>query len=1219
MIDINYVSLHNHTSFSIMKALVSPNDLFKRAKEFGQTAIAVTDCGTMAGMWDSLRAAKKAGIKLIAGCEIYFADNLEEQSQLRHLVLIAKNEKGYRNLLRLHKRGFDNYIVAFKQSIPRIDWKLLEEYSEGLICLTGCGNGLIAQELIRWRQGKQEFDIVRKQLKRLQSIFGDDLAIELQPHALTRRPTAYSGEIDQNFINIQLAKLSIETGIRPIVASDAHYLEPDHNRALDVLLAIGSGQPIYSGARLTFNVPDFHVKSAIEVAQYFIRYKNIPEYTPEFVKSLFDNTIYFADKCEPAEWIDPKYSNPSGKELPIFPVKDQQDYKEFLEWKSKANLNLADDVLYLRHKCEKAFIQKVPVGKEQEYRDRLKEELDVIEYHGFSSYMLIVADFIEYARKNKIRVGPGRGSVGGSLIGFLLNIHQADPIKYKLIFARFHNKEKTNYPDVDVDFAPSGRAKVQDYIRKKYGDDYVAHVSNINTITPKVYARDIARTFEFGDAGRSEAAKIGNEIADSLPSEIKSVKSAFDEDKAPLFQAWAEQHPELKEFAETISGKARAWSTHAGGLIIGNRPLPDFVPIRRDKDGNVVLEYDKDRAEENGLVKMDTLGLETLDIIDKTYDIISSLKKELPPDPIPFDQYDEKTYSLIGRGDTFCVFQLAGIATSLCRAVKPKNIEEISHINALVRPSAKAIVSDFIDTREGKKPIQLMHPLLQRAFGDTYGFGLYEECLMYLAQDVASWDLHSADRLRKMTKEKGKNPEKVKKWRQEFIDDAVNNVKLDEQIATRIWDEVINGFNGYGFNKSHSTLYSLISFQTAYLKAHYPLEFLVANLMSEVNSNAKISKENIVRIKNEIRASGIQIVSPDINTSEKVYKIIDDKTLMTGLDALKYMGKDAIPEIMEKRPFHNFENFLTRVDGRKVRSTTIQALAASGCLDSFALPRRLMFLYAADYKKKLQVYLKKTPEKRGGPFQYPWPENVEDWSPRELFALEEYYMGEGVSGTIQERFQGFFDGPCMDFSKLSNFFKYKSIKPDKPLKTDAQREEFEKKKRYANSFKLSETNLPPMRGIITNIFSFKVKKEDSKYLGQEMARMTVQDPWGNELSIVAFPNEWQYIQDRVSKELANKKGAKIIEGIAIDFGGSFQYENEHTYSFIISEIYNYQEAPELPEDLKSRKVKMPRVKKTKTDLKKQDKESLAEELEDEMVEDGYDTIDDEEMSEDPFS
>ena len=795
---IDYVSLHNHTSFSIMDALIKPITLFERAKELGQSAIAVTDHGSLAGMWDSLKASKKVGIKFIAGCEFYFVNDVsKEDEQLRHIVLLAKNAEGYKNLLLLNKKGYDNFVVTFKKAIPRIDWKLLAEHSDGLICTTACGNGIISQLIMQ-----KDFDEAKKQIQKLKDIFGDNLALELQPHALIRKASAYSGEIDQRFINAQLTKLSKELDVRAIVATDSHYLDPEHHRAHDVLLAIGSGQPIYSGARLKYNVPEFHVKSAIEVGQYFTRLKGFWE--PDFIQGLFENTIYFADQCENAEWIDPKYSNPSGKELPEFPVKHQADYDDFLEYKKTSQWdNLDEDIAYLRYRCHKGYDKKIsPDADHAVYRDRLKEELDVFEAKNFSSYMLIVADYIEYARRNNIRVGSGRGSVGGSLIAYLLDIHIADPVKYKLIFARFLNKLRSSPPDIDTDFSPSGRAKVQDYIRRKYGEDYVAHVSNVNTITPKVYVRDIARTFEFGDAGRSEAAKIGNDIADTIPGDLKSIKAGLEEDKAPLFAEYAIQYPELAEFADTIAGRARAWSTHAGGLVIGRRPLPGLIPVRRDKDGSIALEYDKDRAEDNGLVKMDTLGLETLDIISNTYSLIALQGKPAPPDPPPFDEYDEKTYDLIGRGDTFCVFQLASIAAPLCKAVRPKSIEEISYINALVRPSAKTIVNDFIVTREGKKEVELMHPLLQRAFGDTYGFGLYEECLMYLAQDVAGWDLHSADRLRKLTKEKGKNPKRVKQWREEFIEDAQRNKNVTKEDATKIWDEIINEFQGYGFNLS---------------------------------------------------------------------------------------------------------------------------------------------------------------------------------------------------------------------------------------------------------------------------------------------------------------------------------------------------------------------------------------------------------------------------------
>jgi DNA polymerase-3 subunit alpha len=1200
---IDYVSLNNKTSFSLMNALISPADLFKRAAELGQKAVVVSDMGSCAGIWDSLKASKKTGVKLIAGCDFYFVNDVADtEASLRHVVLLAKNAVGYRNLLLLSKKGYDNNIIMFKKAIPRIDWKLLEKHSEGLICTTSGGNGIISQLIM-----KRDFISAEDQIKRLQNIFGDNLAIELQPHSLKRKSSAYSGEVDQNHINIELSKLAQKLNIRCIVTTDAHYLEKEHNRALNTLLAIGSGQPFNSGARLSYNVSEFHVKSGIEVANYFLRLNKIEPlkslWNSDFVTSLFENTIYFADQCEDPVWIDPKHTNPSGKELPEFPVRNQADYDDFKGWlKSSPSCNgLPEDAAYMRYRCELAFNDMVPVGQEAEYRARLKEELDVLEFHGFSSYMLIVADILEYARNNKIRLGVGRGSAGGSLIGYLLKIHIADPIKYNLIFARFHNKEKSSFPDLDNDVATSGRKQVQNYISKKYGEDYVAHVSNINTITPKVYARDIARTFGFGDSTRTETVKIANDVADTIPADIKTVKSAIE--NIPLFAAWAEQYPELTEFADTIGGSYRAWSTHAAGVVIGKRPLTGLIPLRKDKDGNVAIEYEKERAEENGLVKMDILGVEALDVISNTYKIIKSLNKPAPPDPPDFDEYDPKVYDMITAGNTFCVFQLgtSGGTIELCKKIKPKSIDDLAIINTLTRPAAADIRDDFIKTREGILSVKIEYPSLERAFKPTYGFPIYEECLLWVGLDVAGWDLNTADRLRKLTKDKGKHPEKVKQWREEFISDAQTKRNLTEKDATDIWDNIIAKFGGYAFNRSHAIFYSLLGYHTAYLKAYYPLEFLTASLMSEVNSGAKIAKENIIKIKDEIRRLGINIVPPDINTSSISYKIINDKTLMTGLNSLKYMNDDAIPELLANRPYTSFEDFLVKINGQKLGSRAIQALAASGSLDSFGISRKLMFFYAADFRKKLQVYLKKDPEKRGE-FKYPWPENESEWTPREMFALEEFYCGEGMSGTMNERYEYFFVRSTT-FQKYIDKYEYVELPRPHPsdLNTKEKKEAFDKRKRMRNTYPESD-----ITGVITSVFSFKVKKEGSKLIGKTMAKLMIRDAYGMEISAVAFPSDWDAMQEVINNLSSGKN--KVAPGIAINFAGSFYRESEHSCQFIIGEVGGYKAAPELPKDLKSKKVKIARAKSVKKDLKKIDKKKLAQELEDELVEDGFSNL-----------
>lgn len=870
----DFISLHNQTDYSILDALSSPKDLLKKAKELGQTAVAITDHGTLAAAWDAWKASKDIGIKLIIGAELYFRNSIDTpitpDEKLRHIILLAKNAEGYKNLLTLNKLGFDRASLLGKRVYSAIDWSLLEKYSSGLICLTACGNGIISQLLMNRKLDEAESSILK-----LHSIFGDDLGLEVLPNNMKRGANYYTDEIDQQFINKQLINFGKKHNIKVVAACNSHYINKEDHETHDVLLAIGSHQPVYSNFRIKYNVPEFYLKSGDEVKAFFTR-----NYGEEFAQELCDNSIYFANLCEVTEWIDPKFTNPSGKELPIFPVKDQDDYNEFINWISLQEENiksLDEDKQYLRFWCDKFFESRVKNLSEVDlkiYKDRLDEEFDVLEFHGFSSYMLIVADYIFWARKNGIAVGTGRGSVGGSLVAYLLNIHQADPIKYGLIFARFHNKEKASFPDIDTDFAPSGRNKVQQYLKDKYGADNVAHVSNVNTITPKVYVKDIARSCELGGS-REAAVKIGTDVADCIPAEIHSIKEALE--KLPLFAEYADKYPEFRKYA-SICGKYRAWSTHAGGIIISARPLVGLIPLRKDKDGSLAIEYDKDKAEENGLVKMDMLGLSTLDTITKTYELIKTHGKEPPPAILDYDEYDKEAYDLISKGDTFCVFQLGTSdgTIDLCKRIAPKSINDISYVNSLARPSARDMRNDFIATKDGKKTFALLHPKLGRAFNNTFGFGLYEESLMYLAQDIAGWSLHSADRLRKLTKEKGKNPKKALQWRTEFIADSVKN-GINEHIAQRIWDEVIEKFQGYGFNQSVSFL------ETVDIYDHMN-NFIATKTIEDVKpgdyvkSRDEITKQDIyVEVINKHDHGILKLFEVELDTGEKVKCTIDHK------------------------------------------------------------------------------------------------------------------------------------------------------------------------------------------------------------------------------------------------------------------------------------------------------------------------------------------------------
>lgn len=1149
---INFVSLHNQTHFSILDALSSPKDLMSKAKELGQHAIAITDHGSLASAWECWKLSKELQIKLIIGCEMYFVNSIKNKDEkYRHILLLAKNAEGYRNLLTLNKIGYGSGAVFSKKVYSVIDWEMLATHSNGLICLTACGNGVVSQLLMNKKFQEAEETVVK-----LHNIFGDDLGLEIQPNFLKRNANSYNDEIDQRFINHQLINLGKKLNIKVVAACNSHYVNKEDSEAHDVLLAIGSHQPVYSNFRIKYTVPDFYLKSGDEVKDFFSR-----NYGEEFAEQVCENSMYFANKCELAEWIDPKFSNPSGKELPVFPVNNEPDYNEFCTWSDKQDdviAKLDEDKRYLRFRCESALAKLNIVENESEYKTRLEEELDVLGHCGVSSYMLIVANYVEWAINNGISVGPGRGSVGGSLIAYLLGIHKADPIKYGLVFPRFHNKLKKSYSDIDLDFCKEKRHLVIEYITQKYGTDNVCQISSLMGITPKVYARDIARCCELGGS-KEQAVEIGTAAANAIPSEIDSIKSALS--NAPLFIEYSKKYPQYAKYQD-ISNKYRSFGVHPAGVIISKRPLTGLVPLRVDKNGVTSLEYDKDVAEENGLVKMDILGLSTLDIIDKTNEIIKSVGKVVPV--INFEEYDEKTYDLIGSGDTYGVFQFGTSAGTidLCKKIKPKNIEDLAIITTLARPASKDIREDFIKTKSGKQKISLMHSSLERALNPTFGFPLYDESLLVLAKDVAGWDLDEADKLRKLTKEKGKNPKKAKQWRQEFIDGAVKN-GINQSMSEKIWEVIVEPFGKYSFNKSHAILYSIITYHTAYLKAHFPVEFLLANLMAEVGATTQDAESNIKKIKKELTNKKVKILPPDLNKSELQYSLLTDNALLTGLDALKFVGDEAIKDIINKRPFKDFSDFMTRVDTKLVRANTIQALAASGCLDSFGLSRKTMFLYCSDFRKKLQVWLKKHDPKAES-FLYPFPSN-DEWSKQELYAMEKFYLGQAFVCPKRQAYGDFFKPEHFTVKDINNVTK--------------------------------KTKLSNVRAEIISIFDFKVKKTDSKFYGKEMLKVTIEDVNGVQCSMTVFPDRLEQINQSIKQIYKNK--IKFEPGSVIHFGGTASmYKDEP--GIILDDMYDIKPSPPMPSDLKHKKVSL-KVKETPQESKQDD---LFSQIEDGLINEG---------------
>lgn len=1153
----DFCNLHTNSVFSLGISTIKIKDLFQKVKDLGQSSVAISDLSSMAAAHDLLKYSKEFNIKGIIGCEFYFTDDLEniKSNRLRNIVLLATNHNGYKNLLNLTKESFDHNIQMFKKVLGRIDWKLLEKYSQDVICLTGSNAGILGQ-LISTRKTDQ----AKEQAKRLKDIFGDRLGLEIQPNNQRHTSNLYHDYGDQKFVNRQMIQFGKELNIKIVAATNAVFLNKEDYEANDVLLAISSGQPISSGNRPKYT-PDFYVKSREEVESFFAR-----DFGVEAAAEYCDNSLYFAGLCEFPEWINPKFSNPDRKELPIFPVQNQNNYQEFLQWREnhKEFDNKKEDEVYLRFWCDKGLDKNFP-DRPQEYLDRLEEELDVIEFRGFSSYMLIVADILDYCRKNDIPVGKGRGSVGSSLLARLLDIHAVDPIKYNLIFARFQNKDRAGEPDVDLDLSQYGKHLVEQYIVNKYGENKTAAISNYICAKPKPFVRAISRTFEYG-GDRKTAVKEGDRLSQTIPGNLDvGLDNLFE--KAPLLDQCAEKYTELKKYAKSLIDVPLALSKHAAGWIIGKSVLSDIVPLRRDKEGNLVLQYDKDYAEQNGLIKFDLLGLSTLDIIKECHKILKYRGKPLPPEQHNFD--DPKVYELLDKGDTFGVFQLgtSGGTIDLCKKMKARSLEDIAQISAMCRPGFPPEVrADFIEAKHSGQEVKLMHPSLERAFKKTYNFALFEESLMFVGADVAGWDFNEADGLRKFTKEKGKNPEKAKKLKKKFIEDAVSRNGITKEIATKIWEEIIDNFQGYAFNASHAFGYSILSYDTAYLKAHYPLEFLVANLKFESSSNAQSAEDNIAQLKSEIRKLNVKILPPDINKSEQTYKIVDDNTLLTGLDAIKFLGESG-EEIVSKRPFNSFEDFLTKVDTKKVRSSGIQALACVGALDSFGLSRKLMYLYASDYKKKLQLHLKK---KKDTQFNYPFPQ-IEDWTPQEKYALEVHYLGECLSVDKFTAYKGFFTKSDVNFAQLATDF------PDPNDPTIRKRIRF--------------------KGIVRDCFTFRVKKEGSKLFGQEMGKVLLEDPWGNRISLTLFPKELM----ELPKALKPYK-LQLEPGIGLFGGGEYSWYNGElsiTYQHLFSAV----KAPSLPPDLKSKSVSIKESKiKTAEDLENSDQ--LLANIEDELIMEG---------------
>ncbi|WP_295917131.1 DNA polymerase III subunit alpha [Anaerovibrio lipolyticus] len=879
--NIPFAHLHVHTEYSLLDGANRIKPLVKRAKELGMKHLAITDHGNMFGVIDFYKAAKAEGINPIIGCEVYMAprdrrENFEvDGTKYYHLILLAENETGYKNLVQLVSKA--NIEGMYYK--PRIDKELLRQYHEGIICLSACIAGEIPSWILRG-----DMDRAEKSLQDYLEIFGrDNFFIEIQYHGMEQEVKANKG----------LIELAQKYNIGLVATNDAHYLTREASEFHDILLCIQMSKTVDDPSRMKFFGQEFYLKSPEEMAKLF------PEY-PE----AMSNTVKIAERCH----VDFDFEH---RHLPLFPLPEGMT-----------------DEQYLRKLCEDNLSSHYP-EETKEVRDRLEYELGVIHTMGFDSYFLIVWDFINYARSENIPVGPGRGSAAGSIVAYLLGITDIDPLKYSLLFERFLNPERVTMPDIDVDFCYVRREEVIEYVKRRYGEDHVAQIVTFGTLAAKGAIKDVGRALnmsfsEVNKITKLVPAELGITIQKALDS-TKELKALYDE---------SEEVHRLLDFAMGVEGLPRHSSTHAAGIVIARNPLTDYLPVMMT-DGTLVTQYDKDHVEELGLLKMDFLGLRTLTVLD---DAIKNIKKNRGVDvdlrTIPL--VDKKTSEMLCKGFTGAVFQMESSGmTNIIKELKPEGFTDLIPLVALYRPGplGSGMVDDFIIGRHGTKKVTYMHPLLEPILKETFGVVLYQEQVMQIVQVLAGFTLGQADLLRRAM---GKKKAAILMAQKENFLKGCESNGIDVDLANKIFD-LLTHFADYGFNKSHSAAYAYVAWQTAYLKANYPEEFMAAMLTSVMGTTVKVS----VYIE-QCRRMGIAVLPPDINASSVNFSV-DGNAIRFGLAAVKNVGDAALQNLEEERsnggPFTSLTDFCLRIDMSTINKRVIESLIKCGAFDSLGAKR----------------------------------------------------------------------------------------------------------------------------------------------------------------------------------------------------------------------------------------------------------------------------------------
>jgi DNA polymerase-3 subunit alpha len=901
----DFVHLHVHTQYSLLDGAIRFDRLFGLAKTFDMKACAITDHGNMFGAVDFYFEARKAGMKPLIGCEAYLAPKsrfdqkkVKGEDNAYHVVLLAMNHQGYKNLLKLislaHTEGF--YYV------PRIDKEILRLYNEGLICLTACLKGEIPNAILKYDKTR-----VNTLVDEYLSIFGDRLYFELQDN----------GIVEQKAINEGLIDLSRHYNVPIVATNDCHYLLREESKAHELLLCIQTGKTMNDKDRLSFSSDHFYFKSPDEIDIAFSRY-------PE----ALSNTVRVAERCDLTIDTDTYH-------FPEFKAPDGMTLNDYFEELSRAGLER-------RLPAIRSLYGEFGETLFQRYRERLDYEIGVIKKTGFSGYFLIVADFINYAKTHDIPVGPGRGSAAGSLIAYCLGITDIDPIKYDLTFERFLNPERISMPDIDVDFCRNKRDEVIRYVTEKYGKDNVAQIITFGTMKSKAAVRDVGRALGMPYAEVDKIAKL-------IVSVDRGIEKAINEESqiSEMYET-NEQVRELLDNAIVLEGLARHASTHAAGIVIANKHLSEYVPLYRGQHDETVTQYHMKIIEKIGLIKIDFLGLETLTLIDSVIKLLKSEGTDIDITTIPLD--DKKTFELLSSGDTSGVFQLEsrGMKDLLVK-LRPSKFDDIMPLIALYRPGPlnSGMVDEFIKRKNNPDKVAYETPLLESILKDTYGVIIYQEQIMKIASVLANFSLKDADILRKAMSKK--IPEELAKYREQFIEGAKSN-NVSRTVAEKIYDIIVR-FGEYGFNKSHSTAYGLIAYQTAYLKAHYPVHYFAGMLTNEVNDTDKM-----IKYITECRDGGIEILPPDINKSAKAFTIIENR-IRFGLSGVKNVGDAAIDSILQVRDeigeFNSFAHFMSTVDSRKANKKVLESLAKGGCFDSLGLKRSQILHLAREKSDRL--------------------------------------------------------------------------------------------------------------------------------------------------------------------------------------------------------------------------------------------------------------------------